>query len=68
MPEYQLSVSMLESAEQLRIDTLLGQMFQLCGNAVNTVANDLLQYELSVEQKVLAPLQSLVDVSAPDLK
>ena len=63
MPDSQLAASMLESAELLGIETLLGQMFQLCGNAINTVANDLLQYELNVEGNVLMPIQTLLDVS-----
>ena len=38
------------------------KMFQLCGDAEGSIAADLLQCEMEVEGKVLAPLQS-IDVS-----
>ena len=38
------------------------KMFQLCGEAEGSIATDLLQCEMEVEAKVLAPLQS-IDVS-----
>ena len=37
-------------------------MFQLCGEAEGSIAADLLQCEMEVETKVLAPLQ-YIDVS-----
>ena len=38
------------------------KMFQLCGESEGSIAADLLQCEMEVEAKVLAPLQS-IDVS-----
>ena len=39
------------------------QMYQLCGDCQNTLAKNHLEYELDVENKVLEPIQSIVDVS-----
>ena len=37
-------------------------MFQVCGECQTTLAKELLQYEIDVEQKCLAPLQEILDV------
>ena len=43
-------------------------MFQVCGECQTTLAKELLQYEIDVEQKCLAPLQEILDVRmCPDL-
>lgn len=38
-------------------------MFQTCGECQTTLAKELLQFEVDVEQNVLAPLQEILDVS-----
>ena len=35
----------------------------MCGQCESTIAADLLQHEMEVENKVLVPLQNLIDVS-----
>ncbi|XP_064595399.1 rho GTPase-activating protein 44-like isoform X2 [Liolophura sinensis] len=65
LPEASLSVTMLECAQILGAETLMGGLFQVCGDCEITLARELLQFETEVEQHVLNPLQAIVDVDIP---
>lgn len=41
-------------------------MFHTCGECQTTLAKELLQFEVDVEQNVLAPLQEILDVRIYD--
>ncbi|XP_056017705.1 rho GTPase-activating protein 44-like isoform X7 [Ostrea edulis] len=65
LPENSLGLGMIESGSLLGTDSIMGTMFQTCGECQTTLAKELLQYEIDVEQRVLAPLQEILDVEIP---
>nr|XP_022318800.1 rho GTPase-activating protein 17-like isoform X6 [Crassostrea virginica] len=65
LPENALGLGMIESGALLGADSIMGTMFQVCGECQTTLAKELLQYEIDVEQKCLAPLQEILDVEIP---
>lgn len=67
LPETNLGHSMLESAQTLGQETLLGSVCQLCGDCQINLAKEHVQYEMTVEQDFVAPLQNVVDVDIPSI-
>ncbi|GFR80594.1 rho GTPase-activating protein 17 [Elysia marginata] len=67
LPETNLGHSMLESAQTLGPETLLGSVCQLCGDCQINLAKEHVQYEMTVEQEFVAPLQNVVDVDIPSI-
>ncbi|XP_034312676.2 rho GTPase-activating protein 17 isoform X6 [Magallana gigas] len=65
LPENTLGLGMIESGTLLGTDSVMGTMFQTCGECQTTLAKELLQFEVDVEQNVLAPLQEILDVEIP---
>lgn len=50
-----LAQSMLESGQQLGDGSLLGEVMQRAGDVQSSLARELAEYEMQVEQDVLAP-------------
>ncbi|RUS78107.1 hypothetical protein EGW08_014115 [Elysia chlorotica] len=67
LPETGLGHSMLESAQALGPETLLGSVCQLCGDCQINLAKEHVQYEMTVEQDFVTPLQNVVDVDIPSI-
>ncbi|GFO00598.1 rho GTPase-activating protein 17 [Plakobranchus ocellatus] len=67
LPETGLGHSMLESAQILGPDTLLGSACQLCGDCQINLAKEQVQFEMTVEQDFVTPLQNVVDVDIPSI-
>ncbi|XP_060581327.1 rho GTPase-activating protein 44-like isoform X5 [Ruditapes philippinarum] len=67
MPEAGLGHSMIESASYLGTECIMGQMYQMCGDCQNSLAQQHLQYELDVEKNVLEPLQAIVENEIPHI-
>ncbi|XP_061175327.1 rho GTPase-activating protein 17-like isoform X2 [Saccostrea echinata] len=65
LPENALGLGMIESSGLLGTDSVMGSMFQTCGECQTTLAKELLQYEIDVEQKVLAPIQEILEDEIP---
>ncbi|XP_062589781.1 rho GTPase-activating protein 17-like isoform X6 [Saccostrea cucullata] len=65
LPENALGLGMIESSGLLGTDSVMGTMFQTCGECQTTLAKELLQYEIDVEQKVLSPIQEILDEEIP---
>ncbi|KAI0223519.1 Rho GTPase-activating protein 44 [Lamellibrachia satsuma] len=67
-PEAGLYHSMIESANLLGTDTLLGPMMKLCGDAQGNLAHSLVNYEIAVETKVTSPIQQLLENEIPTIQ
>ncbi|XP_053393119.1 rho GTPase-activating protein 17-like isoform X2 [Mercenaria mercenaria] len=67
MPEAGIGHSMIESASYLGSECIMGQMYQMCGNCQNSLAQQHLQYEIDVEKNVLEPLQAIVENEIPQI-
>ncbi|KAL5019118.1 hypothetical protein ScPMuIL_004840 [Solemya velum] len=63
LPEANLAHCMVESAGLLGQDTVMGMLFQLCGDCQNTCAKEMLQYELDLTNNILNPLQDVLDLN-----
>ncbi|GAB1600112.1 SH3 domain-binding protein 1-like isoform X3 [Argonauta hians] len=67
LPETGIGHTMLESANTLGLDSVLGYVFQLCGECQNGQAKELLNYELEVETTVLNPLNLILENDIPTI-
>ncbi|CAG5116976.1 unnamed protein product, partial [Candidula unifasciata] len=67
LPETALSNAILESAQSLGTDTLLGSVCQLTGDCQMNLSREQVQYEETVEQEFIIPLQTVVDVDIPSI-
>ncbi|XP_071132290.1 rho GTPase-activating protein 44-like isoform X9 [Mytilus edulis] len=65
MPETSLAISMIESAGVLGNETLMGNLYQMCGECQSNLASHLLNHDISVEKAVLQPMQEILDVEIP---
>ncbi|XP_035694299.1 rho GTPase-activating protein 44-like isoform X2 [Branchiostoma floridae] len=68
LPQSALSQSMLESSSLMGDETLLGTLFQLCGEGQGNLAKDLTNYEMEVEKTVMTPLTNLQEVDIPAIQ
>uniref|UniRef100_A0A671W0G3 Rho GTPase-activating protein 17 n=1 Tax=Sparus aurata TaxID=8175 RepID=A0A671W0G3_SPAAU len=62
LPLTSLSQAMVEGGNQLGEDSLIGKMMEVCGDAENRLASELMQHELQIEKDVLDPLSQLAEV------
>lgn len=62
-----LAQSMLESSQQLGEGSLLGEVMQNAGSVQVLLARELAEYEMQVEQNVLAPMTSLLENDVPNI-
>ncbi|KAK3578728.1 hypothetical protein CHS0354_010110 [Potamilus streckersoni] len=65
LSEAVLSHSMIESANILDPDDVMGQMFRLCGDCQYSLALKQLEYEIEVEKNVIEPLEQTLDTDIP---
>uniref|UniRef100_A0A3B5BBI0 Rho GTPase activating protein 17 n=1 Tax=Stegastes partitus TaxID=144197 RepID=A0A3B5BBI0_9TELE len=62
LPLTALSQAMVEGGNQLGEESLIGKMMEVCGEAENRLASELMQHELQIEKDVLDPLSQLAEV------
>ncbi|XP_006800970.1 rho GTPase-activating protein 17a isoform X5 [Neolamprologus brichardi] len=67
LPLTALSQAMTEGGSQLGEDSLIGKMMEVCGDAENRLASELMQHELQIEKDVLDPLSQLAEVEIPNI-
>ncbi|KAM9837841.1 rho GTPase-activating protein 17a [Aulostomus maculatus] len=67
LPLTALSQAMVEGGNQLGEDSLIGKMMELCGDAENRLASELMLHELQIEKDVLDPLSQLAEVDIPNI-
>ncbi|MEQ2302617.1 Rho GTPase-activating protein 17 [Ameca splendens] len=67
LPLTALSQAMVEGGNQLGEDSLIGKMMEVCGEAENRLATELMQHELQMEKEVLDPLSQLAEVEIPNI-
>uniref|UniRef100_A0A4W6G8Z2 Rho GTPase-activating protein 17 n=1 Tax=Lates calcarifer TaxID=8187 RepID=A0A4W6G8Z2_LATCA len=62
LPLTALSQAMVEGGNQLGEESLIGKMMEVCGEAENRLASELMQHELQIEKDVLDPLSQLAQL------
>ncbi|KAM4531126.1 rho GTPase-activating protein 17b isoform 1-T1 [Odontesthes bonariensis] len=67
LPLTALSQTMVEGGGQLGDETLIGKMMDVCGEAENRLATELMQHELQIERDILDPLNQLAEVEIPNI-
>ncbi|KAL0983948.1 hypothetical protein UPYG_G00135080 [Umbra pygmaea] len=67
LPLTALSQAMVDGGSQLGEESLIGKMMELCGDAENRLASELLQHEVQIEKDVLDPLNQLAEVEIPNI-
>ncbi|TMS22359.1 Rho GTPase-activating protein 17, partial [Larimichthys crocea] len=63
LPLTSLSQAMVEGGNQLGEDSLIGKMMEVCGDAENRLASELMLHELQIEKDVLDPLSQLAEAT-----
>uniref|UniRef100_A0A8C7VU31 Rho-GAP domain-containing protein n=1 Tax=Oncorhynchus mykiss TaxID=8022 RepID=A0A8C7VU31_ONCMY len=61
LPLTALSQAMVDGGSQLGEESLIGKMMEVCGEAENRLASELLQHEVQIEKDVLDPLNQLAE-------
>ncbi|XP_046888116.1 rho GTPase-activating protein 17a isoform X4 [Hypomesus transpacificus] len=67
LPLTALSQAMVDGGSQLGEESLIGKMMEVCGEAENKLASELMQHELQLEKDVLDPLNQLAEVDIPNI-
>ncbi|XP_055789312.1 rho GTPase-activating protein 17-like isoform X5 [Salvelinus fontinalis] len=67
LPLTGLSQAMVDGGSQLGEESLIGKMMEVCGEAENRLASELLQHEVQIEKDVLDPLNQLAEVDIPNI-
>ncbi|KAG7222840.1 hypothetical protein INR49_016050, partial [Caranx melampygus] len=67
LPLTTLSQAMQEGGGQLGEESLIGKMMDVCGEAENKLATELMQHELQIERDILDPLNQLAEVEIPNI-
>ncbi|KAL4240846.1 Rho GTPase-activating protein 17 [Mactra antiquata] len=67
MPEAMLGHCMIESASILGTECVMGQLYQMCGDCQNNLAQRHLNSEFEIEKNVLDPLQAIVETEIPQI-
>ncbi|KAK2866310.1 hypothetical protein Q7C36_002366 [Tachysurus vachellii] len=62
-----LSQAMQDGGSQLGEESLIGKMMEVCGEAENRLASELMQHEIQIEKEVLDPLNQLAEVDIPNI-
>ncbi|XP_074648090.1 rho GTPase-activating protein 17-like [Tubulanus polymorphus] len=66
IPVTALSCSMIESSTLLG-ESLIGTLFQICGDMEGSLGKEVLTHELEVESNVLTPLQNITENDIPNI-
>uniref|UniRef100_A0A3Q3KCY1 Rho GTPase-activating protein 17 n=1 Tax=Monopterus albus TaxID=43700 RepID=A0A3Q3KCY1_MONAL len=67
LPLTALSQVMVDGGSQLGEESLIGKMMEMCGEAENRLASELMLHELQIEKDVLDPLSQLAEVDIPNI-
>ncbi|KAG7491832.1 hypothetical protein MATL_G00008330 [Megalops atlanticus] len=67
LPLTALSQTMQDGGSQLGEESLIGKMMELCGEAENRLASELMQHEVQIEKDILDPLNQLAEVDIPNI-
>ncbi|XP_029997498.1 rho GTPase-activating protein 17b isoform X2 [Sphaeramia orbicularis] len=67
LPLTALSQAMQEGGSQLGDDSLIGKMMDVCGEAENRLATELMHHEVQLERDILDPLNQLAEVDIPNI-
>ncbi|XP_030629266.1 rho GTPase-activating protein 17a [Chanos chanos] len=67
LPLTALSQAMQDGGSQLGEESLIGKMMELCGEAENRLASELMQHEVQIEKDILDPLNQLAEVDIPNI-
>lgn len=67
LPLTALSQSMQDGGSQLGEESLIGKMMDLCGDAENRLASELMQHEMQIEKEILDPLNQLAELDIPNI-
>lgn len=68
LPLTALSQAMVDGGSQLGDESLIGKMMDICGEAENSLATELIQHEVHIERDVLEPLNQLTEVEIPNIQ
>ncbi|XP_066520460.1 rho GTPase-activating protein 17a isoform X2 [Hoplias malabaricus] len=67
LPLTALSQTMQDGGGQLGEESLIGKMMEVCGEAENRLASELMQHEVQIEKDILDPLNQLAEVDIPNI-
>ncbi|XP_073684118.1 rho GTPase-activating protein 17a isoform X2 [Garra rufa] len=67
LPLTGLSQAMQDGGNQLGEESLIGKMMEMCGDAENRLASELMQHEVNIEKEILDPLNQLAEVDIPNI-
>ncbi|XP_062859230.1 rho GTPase-activating protein 17a isoform X2 [Trichomycterus rosablanca] len=67
LPLIALSQAMQDGVSQLGEESVIGKMMEVCGEAENRLASELMQHELHIERDILDPLNQLAEVDIPNI-
>ncbi|KAK7122800.1 hypothetical protein R3I94_019797 [Phoxinus phoxinus] len=67
LPLTALSQAMQDGGNQLGEDSLIGKMMEMCGDAENRLASELMQHEVIIEKEILDPLNQLAEMDIPNI-
>uniref|UniRef100_A0AAR2JF38 Rho GTPase activating protein 17a n=1 Tax=Pygocentrus nattereri TaxID=42514 RepID=A0AAR2JF38_PYGNA len=67
LPLTALSQAMQDGGSQLGEESFIGKMMEVCGEAENKLASELMQHEVQIEKDILDPLNQLAEVNIPNI-
>nr|XP_055031344.1 rho GTPase-activating protein 17a isoform X1 [Misgurnus anguillicaudatus] len=67
LPLTALSQAMQDGGTQLGEESLIGKMMEMCGDAENRLASELMQHEMQIEKEILDPLNQLAELDIPNI-
>lgn len=67
LPLTALSQAMQDGGNQLGEESLIGKMMEMCGDAENRLASELMQHEMNIEKEILDPLNQLAEFDIPNI-
>uniref|UniRef100_A0A671N2J3 Rho GTPase-activating protein 17 n=1 Tax=Sinocyclocheilus anshuiensis TaxID=1608454 RepID=A0A671N2J3_9TELE len=67
LPLTALSQAMQDGGNQLGEESLIGKMMEMCGDAENRLASELMQHEMNIEKEILDTLNQLAEVDIPNI-
>ncbi|KAI4904307.1 hypothetical protein NFI96_001701 [Prochilodus magdalenae] len=67
LPLTALSQAMQDGGSQLGEESLIGKMMEVCGEAENRLASELMQHEMQIEKDILDSLNQLAEVDIPNI-
>ncbi|XP_058476317.1 rho GTPase-activating protein 44-like isoform X6 [Solea solea] len=68
LPLTTLAQCMVDGAAVLGDESLLGKMLKLCGDTQESLAQELIEFEVTIERDVIEPLYDLAEVEIPNIQ